>query len=158
MTATYDKIATTTLGSSAANITFNSLGSYTDIVLVYTHSSGVAGQIGLRFNGDTGSNYSGTVLYGEGSAGSARTTNTTYTRTGHNAANNNFNMIVNIQNFSNSTTYKTVVGRNNAPTDGTYASVGLWRNTAAITSIVIMCDGANLPAGAIATLYGIKAE
>jgi hypothetical protein len=158
--STYSTIATTTLGSAQANITFSSLGSYTDIVLVYTHTTGIAGQIGLRFNGDTGSNYSATVIYGEGSAaGSARTTSTTYVRTGHNATTNNFNMIVNIQNYSNSTTNKSVVARNNAPTDGTYATVGMWRNTAAITSITVLCEDSptNLPAGAVCTIYGIAA-
>lgn len=157
---TYEPIATTTLGSAQANITFSSLGSYTDIVLVYTHTTGIASQIGLRFNGDTGSNYSATVMYGEGSAGgSARTTSTTYVRTGHNAATANFNMIVNIQNYGNSTTYKSVIARNNAPTDGTYATAGLWRSTAAITSITVLAQDSsnNLPAGAVCTIYGITA-
>lgn len=159
---TYEPIATSTVtGSSVANITFNSLGSYTDIVLVYTHITGVtSSQIGLRFNGDTGSNYSATVMYGEGSAGgSARTTNTTYVRTGHNAGTTNFNMIVNIQNYRNSTTYKSVVARNNAPTDGVYATAGIWRSTAAITSITVLAqdNSNNLPVGTVCTIYGITA-
>ena len=34
-------------------------------------------------------------------------------------------------------------------------SVGLWRNTAAITSITILLDSGNYAAGTTATLYGI---
>lgn len=157
MAVTYESIASTTLGSAQASVTFSSLGSYTDIVLVYTHTTGANGHIGLRFNGDTGSNYSATVVYGEGSAGSARTTNTTYVRTGHNAIQNNFNMIVHIQNYGNSTTNKTVIARNNADTAGTYATAGLWRSTAAITSITVLNDSSNLQAGTVVTIYGIKA-
>jgi hypothetical protein len=37
MTATYEKIATTTLGSAQADITFSSIsGAYTDLVIIYT--------------------------------------------------------------------------------------------------------------------------
>jgi uncharacterized secreted protein with C-terminal beta-propeller domain len=69
--------------------------------------------------------------------------------------------IINIQNYSNSTTYKTIIARwnNNA---GTYASVGatasLWRKAPeAITSITVYDDAGNLNAGSTFTLYGIKA-
>ena len=161
MPLTYEPIATTTLGSAQAQIEFASIsGSYTDLVLIYAHSqSGSGEQIGLRFNSDTGNNYSATVVYGEASAGSARTSNLSYVRTGHGASATDFNMIVNIQNYSNSTTNKTVVARNNVPSSGVYATAGLWRNTNAITNIKIIAVGGsgNIPSGAIATLYGIKA-
>ena len=52
MTATYEKIATTTLGSSQASVTFSSIsGSYTDLVLISdsTVASGSDG-VRLRFN------------------------------------------------------------------------------------------------------------
>ena len=162
MTATYEAIATTTLGSAQSEIEFGSIsGTYTDLVLIYAHSqSGAGEQIGLRFNSDTGTNYSATVVYGEASAGSARTSNLSYVRTGHGAAATDFNMIVNIQNYSNSTTNKTVVARNNVPTSGVYATAGLWRSTNAITNVKIVAVGGtnNIPSGARATLYGIKAE
>lgn len=158
MPSTYEPIATTTLGSAAASFTFSSVPStYTDLFLVYTHFSTGPTQVGLRFNGDTGSNYSATVLYGEGSAGSARTTNTTYMRTGHSTLYSNQLMECNIQNYSNSTTYKTVIARNGDTGVGAYATAGLWRNTAAITSVTVYADTTNLPSGAIITLYGIKA-
>lgn len=75
MTATYESIETTTLGSAAANITFSSIPStYTDLVVVYTLKAETASaDIYMRFNSDSGSNYSNTILWGNGtSAGSNR--------------------------------------------------------------------------------------
>jgi hypothetical protein len=63
-----------------------------------------------------------------------------------------------IQNYSNSTTYKTAITRGNAST-AAQAVVNLWRNTAAITSLSIgIGAGSNAyVAGSTFTLYGIAA-
>ena len=80
MPATYEKIATTTLGSAAATIDFTSIGSgYTDLrlILVGTHATGSA-NVRMRFNSDTASNYSSTQLIGDGAtASSTRATSAT---------------------------------------------------------------------------------
>jgi len=73
MPATYEPIATTTLGSAAATITFSTIAAtYTDLrlTLVFTTSVGGA-NVFFRFNGDTGTNYSYTSLEGSGSAASS---------------------------------------------------------------------------------------
>ena len=80
MPATYEKIATTTLGSAAADITFSSIASsWTDIRLVFTGTSSVDySNLFCRLNSDTGTNYSLTRLSGDGStAASAQQTNQT---------------------------------------------------------------------------------
>jgi len=60
-------------------------------------------------------------------------------------------------NYSNTTTNKTVIGRHNGAS-GPVASVGLWRNTAAINSIRISNSSAvNFTIGSTFSLYGIKA-
>jgi hypothetical protein len=62
---------------------------------------------------------------------------------------------MNFFNYSNTTTYKTVLtraGRNNQATE---AFVGLWRNTAAITSISLTSQ--TYTTDSTFTLYGIKA-
>ena len=65
MATTYEKIATTTLGSAASTITFSSIASsWTDIKLILTGTSSTGGAVIVRFNNDTGSNYSNTQLYG----------------------------------------------------------------------------------------------
>jgi hypothetical protein len=64
--------------------------------------------------------------------------------------------ITQIQNYSNSTTYKTLLSRTSDPTLLTQATVSLWRSTSAITSLVIASNG-NISTGSTFTLYGIAA-
>jgi hypothetical protein len=67
--------------------------------------------------------------------------------------------VANIQNYSNATTYKTVVSRGGAANTGmiVIAYVGLWRSTAAITTITLFSDTGNLATGSTFSLYGITA-
>jgi len=162
--STYTPIATTTLGSAAASYTFSSIsGSYTDLVLIVQGgASSTAFDAWIRFNSDTGTNYSITSLSGTGSAAqSARETSASYIHIDKQAAWRSGNITmnrVNIMNYANTTTYKTVVGRADAPADATDAIVGLWRSTAAITSIQVGNDAsANFAVGTTFTLYGIAA-
>jgi hypothetical protein len=117
----------------------------------------------LRFNSDSGTNYSSTFLEGTGSL--ARTyalTGRTVVDTGYYvglSTSNPGQINFSIMNYSNATTYKTVLSRfqqaaGAAP--GTAATVSLWRNTAAITSVEVRCD-VNLGIGTTLTLYGIAA-
>jgi hypothetical protein len=161
MTATYEKIETTTLGSAASSVTFSTIpGTYTDLVIIIAATQSSPNTCGIRFNGDTGSNYSATRLGADGSSAlSNRWSNVTsaYTFVQYTTQNST---IMNIQNYSNTTTYKTVLSRfNNAANFlGTY--VALWRSTAAITSLSLQdTDGTtNFATGSTFTLYGIKAE
>ena len=170
MTVTYEKIATTTLGSDTVNIDFTSIsGSYTDLVLITNHFMTAQSTVGMRFNSDTGSNYSSTNLRGTGAgASSGRQTSSTAIDNSLDDLVRNPNVanaitIWNIQNYSNSTTYKTVLYRhNNATADapGASAGVGLWRSTSAITSIRLLATSSaqSFKSGSTFTLYGIKAE
>ena len=160
--STYTPIATTTLGSAQADVTFSSIsGSYTDLVLIIggknaSSDQGIVTQVG---NGsvDTGSNYSTTYILGDGSsASSGRTTGATSIIAGR-MDNTASTSIINYMNYSNTTTYKTVLGRGN---DGTYViqHVGLWRSTSAINTIkVFNLSSVNFAAGTVLTLYGIVA-
>jgi hypothetical protein len=163
--ATYVPIATQTASGSVSSLTFSSIPqTYTDLVLILGSLDMPAGSAPwLQFNGDTGTNYSVTFLEGTGTtATSNRRTNFSRILAGYNVTSNGSgqteNLIWNIQNYSNSTTYKTVIGRWNSPVasyPGTNANVGLWRNTATITSFVISNDLGNFTAGSTFTLYGI---
>jgi hypothetical protein len=162
--ATYTPLATTTLASPTSSYTFSSIsGSYTDLVLIVSGSAdSTAFDAWIRLNSDSGSNYSSTNMYGTGtSALSQRESNVTFLRIDRQATwrsgNRTMNR-VNLMNYSNSTTYKTVITRGDAPADCVEAIVGLWRNTAAITSIQVGNDaGANFATGTTFTLYGIQA-
>ena len=156
---TYEAIATQTLGSAAATVTFSSIPStYTDLVLIVNSARTTSDDsVSLEFNGDTGSNYSRTILYGTGtSALSFRESNASLIEIGIQNASNSTN-IFNIMNYANTTTNKTVVARANAIGVRVSAGVGMWRNTAAITSIKLATGGSTFIAGSTFSLYGIKA-
>jgi hypothetical protein len=163
MTATYEKIATTTLGSNSATIEFTSIsGTYTDIVLILSaKASGGNMDAWIQFNGDTGTNYSMTTLRANGSTvTSDRYTNLNYgygDLSGY-INTSDFNVeIIQFMNYSNTTTFKTFLSRASTAGNGLDAIVNLWRNTAAITSIKLS-GSQNYATGTTATLYGIKSE
>jgi hypothetical protein len=165
---TYDSIATTTISSNVTSLSFTNISSsYTDLIVVCSNftSTAAGGTIYFQFNGDTGSNYSTTEFYGNGtSAASVRLTSTTIlpityfvttgtTQTGQIA-------IAHIMNYSNTTTNKTVLARENNASDASYpgagAVVGLWRSTAAINRIDLSNNSKTWNAGTV-TIYGITA-
>ena len=163
---TYEPIATNTLGSATSTVTFSSIsGSYTDLVFVISLKAATTNNPTLRltFNGST-TGYSGTQLYGDGTtASSARTSNAAYISIARaygvpQTIGNTGTIIINLQNYSNTTTYKTVLARANAADSGTEADVGLWQNTSAITSITIESPTTNdFASDSMFTLYGILA-
>ena len=162
MPSTYTPIATTTLGSAAAGITFSSIsGSYTDLYLVISGAIATAdNEIRIRFNSDTGSNYSTTNLLGyTGGVVSQRGSNATYSQIAPSGDNTSPAVYrINLNNYSNTTTFKTVLTRSDMPsTSYVAANVGLWRSTAAISTIYVFPNGQNWNTGTMATLYGIKA-
>lgn len=162
---TFEAIATQTLSTTSSGITFSSIPStYTDLVLVATALFSAQQSYRLQFNSDTGTNYSNTLLEGNGStAASFRSTSQTYfwtmnSLTGDTTAPSP--NIFNFMNYSNTTTNKTILVKENA-SGGTYggtgAVVGLWRSTAAINSILIYPGGGTFNSGSTFSLYGIKA-
>jgi hypothetical protein len=175
MASTYEKIATSTLGSAVASTTFSSIsGAYTDLIVIANvqgQSNGCNMQI--WFNGDgSGTSYSNTRLYLSSSSviSSVRDTNQAKLNTGTNggmpfANANQFGLnIYHIQNYSNATTYKSVIVANRSPSGGytgameVVQGVGIWRNTAAITSVTIGVDNSKtMQIGSSFTIYGIKA-
>ena len=162
MATTYDKIATTTLGSTSATITFSSIAaSWTDLRLVLT---GIGGDNqSIIFNGDTTSVYSSTRLEANG------------TTVGSNVDSANANIYLNYNYTASSTipalyevdifsyagsTFKTILTSSSLDKNGSGSVnkyVGLWRSTAAITSLTLRAEfgTATFAVGTTATLYGI---
>lgn len=163
MAATYEPIATTTLGSATTSYEFTSIsGSYTDLILIINGALTQNNQsFAFQFNSDTSSLYSYTWLGGNGSsASSGRQSGMSQINAVHitgqsdNAIKNN--VILQLQNYSNTNTYKTCLIRGNTDLE-TDATVGLYRSTSAITALKIFATNGNLGSGTTATLYGIKA-
>jgi hypothetical protein len=162
MPATYEKIATTTLGSANATITFSSISSaYTDLRLVITALQGSGNNIALRFNSDSGTNYSRTRLIGNGtSATSTRATDDTEIDLNREALSSTNPSLYEIDIFSYAgSTNKTLLATANEDRNGSGSVmrvVGLWRSTSAISTILITSLSADtMGVGTTATLYGI---
>jgi hypothetical protein len=163
MPATYEPIVTTTLGSAAASITFSSIASsWTDLRVVLVCTTSAEGNPFMRFNSDTGTNYSNTFIRGDGTtAGSSRGTSTTrgfFDAYGISSTTVPNLYTADIFSYTGSTN-KTwlATGQTDKNGDGAVQYlVGLWRNTSAITSILIANSNGNLNTGTTATLYGIK--
>lgn len=166
--STYTPLATQTLSSAAASVTFSSISnSYTDLVLVVSELNNTATNTSFCFqvgNGsvDTGANYSVTQLYGTGSTavsdrasgeslayfnGPGIGTSTTEPNT----------YVTHFMNYSNTTTYKTFLNRGGNSNKNTIATVNLWRSTSAINTIKIFQAINNMATGSTFTLYGIVA-
>lgn len=165
MPATYEPIATTTLSTTATDVTFSSIpATYTDLIIVCNYKIVTGGDYVLshQLNGDTGSNYSSTYLVGTGTAAaSGRLTNAVYIDAGYFATNGGSfsTSITHFMNYSNTTTYTTMLTRHANQNGGQVtAYVNLWRSTAAINSIKTFSQsGRTYDTGSTFTLYGIKA-
>lgn len=159
MPTTYEPIATTTLGSAQGSVTFSTISqSFTDLILVYNTGSTSVVNDYVRLNGDTGSNYSWTRLVGTGSSViSSRGTNDTAMIMGDTSSSLVTTQIIQIANYSNTTTNKTILNKSANPSGAFTVSVGLWRNTSAVTSITVFPNGTTWLSGSTFTLYGVKA-
>ena len=169
-TNTYVALKTYTVsGSSTYAVTLDTIPTtgYSDLVLVMSIKCAVdTNQPYVQFNTDLGTsttNYSTTVIRGDGSsATSGRHTNNfawyPVPGPGVGTANNFHIWEMNIQNYSNATTYKTGLSRYNNASSIVTGNVHLWRQTAAINSITITSEGgsgAYFVAGSTFTVYGI---
>lgn len=158
-TATYSLIQSQTLSSSQSTVTFSSIPQgFTDLTyIIYTNGTTGAPNSFIQLNGDSGGNYSATQLYATGSAGGAslRFANGTSTYAG--TADGRSVLKGDFMDYSNTTTYKTVIVHGGTA-DGSYIdlNVGLWRSTAAITSITFSA-GTSFAAGSTFKIYGIEA-
>jgi hypothetical protein len=166
--ATYTPIANYLL-SSAGTITFSSIPqTYTDLRLVInggTTRASTSDTLTVQFNGDTGTNYSSTYMRGDGSSATSNryTSSNILFNDGMRMVGTTYGLdsiySLDIMNYTNTTTYKTVLGRSaGAEQWGTVAAVGLWRSTSAISSIYLAGNTvANFAIGTTFTLYGIQA-
>ena len=161
MPSTYEPIATNTLGSAAATVTFSSITSgYTDLIMVISAFTGNdLPEYTMRLNSDSGTNYSVTTLEGAGTAAvSQRQSNQpqmyivgfqagTYTEP--------YTTLIQFMNYSNTTTNKTILSRSSSNAASAYC--GLWRSTAAINTIAITTPSSTFSTNTTFSLYGIKA-
>ena len=172
-TNSYESIATVTVGSGgSSSISFTSIPStYKHLqvrLLSRTDRGDTNDFMTIRFNSDSGTNYSYHSLYGNGSsAGAADTGTSTATpwsgvTAGGNATASIFGAaVVDVLDYQNSNKYKTVrllSGTDqNSTTGRIYFMSNLWRSTSAITTLTIIPTyGSNFAQYSSFALYGIK--
>jgi len=169
-------IATTTLGSDTATVTFTStddgqvgdFSQYMDLVLVSYVRLAVSAQLQslvVRFNNDSGSSqYPTQRLVGNGSVVSAASQTTwSFLTLGEvpaaNAGANMFGAVVSNLFDINSGKYKSVVSSVASDTDSTYGSAqlwaGTWKSQAAIVEIDLYNQYADIAAGSTFSLFGV---
>jgi hypothetical protein len=165
-TPTYTPLATVTLGSSAASVTFSAIpATYRDLVMVFNGGAAASTtNLRLQVNGETAdTNYSNVTMNGFSGNGVQSTAN----------SNNFLARILNFYAFpsadlnttivaqfldANATDkQKTVLARGNNVDNGVAAIALRWANTSRITSLEFIGDQQNLRVGSTFSLYGIVA-
>jgi len=169
----FESIATVSVtGATAASIEF------TSIPAIFTHlqirlmarsnrSAVVADSLHLQFNSDTASTYDDHYLIGDGSSASAAAETSVanislYRIAGAGAGANTFGVsVIDILDYTNTNKYTTVRGLTGIDNNGAGVvslGSGLWRNTAAITSIKLFPNSgsSSFVQYSTAALYGIR--
>ena len=163
MPRTYEPIASTTLGSSSASVDFTSIAAtWTDLRVILFGTASSSCQVNITVNGDTGSNYSWTLLSGNGtSAESARLSGRAQIRPDYYNSIGSSSpglVIFDIMSYANTNVFKTFLLGSALAGAAVHRTVGLWRSTSAITSVKCEADGGpTFSSGFTASLYGIKA-
>jgi hypothetical protein len=167
----FESIATTTLSTATASITFSSIpATYTHLQIRGIFRSDYAGltdNLLMRFNSDTGANYVEHILRGDGASPGVYAdpnSNTIFTTLDGAGATANANVfaasVMDILDYANTNKYKVMrhlSGRDNNGDGGVSFSSGMWQNTAALTTILLYPRyGTNFTAYSQFALYGIR--
>jgi len=161
----YESIATATFSGSALSVTFTSIpATYAHLqIRGFARTPSGNDQIDLRFNSDTGNNYSMHGLSGNGSSASAE---------GYGTQNRIFNVnspisnsdiycvsVIDILDYANTNKYKTVRTLQGYDANGSGIiafNSGSWQSTSAVTSITLAARSYNPTSISTFALYGIK--
>ncbi len=166
----FTQISSQVLGSAAASVTFSSIpGTYTHLMLnIIARGSQATAFVGvsLQFNADTNAHYDQTEVFASGGTGGAQQNLAQSsifignipgsTATASNAG----SFSINIPGYAQTTFFKSINGvgnyNNQASTLQVFADGGQWRDTSAITSIVVAAGAGNFVIGSQFTLYGLQ--
>ena len=172
--SSYESIATVTVGSGGAGeVEFTSIPStYTHLqirgITRFTRTADSTGSLFMRFNGDTGSNYSFHQLYTYGfdsspnvdSGASVSYMSPSFIPSDFNSASIYGAVVIDILEYKNTNTYKTMRALGGFDPNSIYGSnvfaSSNWRNTNAITSIKLYPNVNVFNQYTQFALYGIK--
>lgn len=149
-------LAHTTLGASAATVTFSSIDqSYKDLVLVMNtlDVSGAGTVPVINFNSGATANYSYVSMNGAGSGTSSKVTSGTAGTMGQ-IGSSNVGNVATIFDYSATDKHKTILLRKSAADE---IVAMRWGSTAAITSIQLSVPSDSFASGSTFALYGVIA-
>ncbi len=167
----FSLIETQALGADAGSVTFSAIpGTYEHLMILWTARGTDAGNpdVYLRFNGDTGANYDRELLSAVGASAAAAPSvaqtaiQTIGTMPGSAAtAGRAAGGAIRIPSYARTTFWKTAVGdfsdirATGGGNELAGMTGGIWRSTAAITSVTLLPSAGNFLAGRVFSLYGI---
>jgi hypothetical protein len=152
-TPTYTPLATVTLGSSAASVTFSSIpATYRDLILVIVPIRASSNTTSLRLNGSSASEYSIVRMFGDSGGATSDLSSSTLFDIGNSAT--NYMSITQIMDYPATDKHKTILSRQGLGSTYTLALAGRWANTAAVTSVGVS-SGANWDSGSTFSLYAV---
>ena len=158
-----EPIATQLLGSTQSTITFSNIpNTYKNLQIRALQMNTTTATTNLRFNGDTGSNYSRHYLYGGGASATGAGGSASQTNIGvlYNESTTCASVsVIDILDYTLTSKYKTVRSLNGWDANGSgyvFFYSGCWLNTAPITQITLTPDGGTFAANTRFSLYGIK--
>ena len=168
----YDSLATVTLSATTSSITFAGIpAGYKDLQIAglsRVDTGGVNDVTGyLRFNGDSGSNYSTHRMYGYGAGGggsydaSASTTQISFSSSaeGGNTANCFSVVVCDILDYAYSNKFKTTISLTGFETNAygdVFQTSGQWRSYSPVSSITLSASTGSFVANTTFALYGVK--
>lgn len=161
----YESIMTVPVTSTTSSITFSVIpGTYKHLQIRALTLYGTADVSGLiRFNSDTGSNYSWHWILGNGSTATATASvSASHGIAGIGAASSTNipgGSVIDILDYTDTNKYTTIKDLAGTDANGNgYVSFrsSSWRNTAAVTSITMAPTAGNWLTGSHFALYGIK--
>jgi hypothetical protein len=155
-TPTYIPLATITLSTTDASITFSSIpATYRDLVLVLNGTGSTTLGALLRFNGDTGNNYFEVFAQGSGttatsSAGSADRQQIATLLSGSRTT-----VVTQIMDYAQTNKHKSMLVREDNASNKTVMVAARWASTAAINSMQVYTSNGFYASGTTISLYGI---
>jgi hypothetical protein len=166
-TNTYTPIASVTLSDTASQVVFSGLPqTFRDLIVVASASGTVNDQgMRLRFNGDSGSNYSTVAMGGWSNTAFSFQTTTTHAlfysiQIGVNTNGIHTPVIGQIMDYSATDKHKTLLTRANGQNNSTTETTALatrWANTSAINSMSFTLSSGSFASGSTFTVFGVIA-
>ena len=146
------------LSSSASSVTFSNIPQgYGDLVLVIGGNATGNENAELRFNGDSGSNYTNIRAIGTGSSTVSDSASGTSTSRAARIGSGQSTVIMQIVDYSATDKHKTVLARSMQSTDAVHMGAARWANTSSITSVEVFVSANAYAIDTIFSLYGVYA-